>query len=104
MLLCGRQNKNSVGRWFFQCFEKRIKSSVRQHVNLIDDIYLKISDLRRISYLVDQVTNIFNGIVGSGIEFEDVEGIVFGAFFEFVDQACNNAGTGSFTNASWPAE
>ena len=34
----GCQHKDGMRRWFFQCFQQRIKSRRREHVHFVDDV------------------------------------------------------------------
>ena len=68
------QYKDSVGGRFFECFEKSIESSLRQHVHLVDDVDLVLARLWRVTHLVDQVSDVFDRVVRCRVEFVDVEG------------------------------
>ena len=60
-------------RRFFECLQECIESRVGQHVHLIDDVDFVFSKLGRVADLVDQVADVFNRIIGSGIKFKDIE-------------------------------
>ena len=76
MFLRSCKNEDGIGRRFFQCFQEGIESLGRQHMNLIDDIHLVFTHLRRDSYLVDQMTDILHRIITRGIQFKDIEGVI----------------------------
>src|SRR5690606_24525485 len=63
VLLRGSQDKNCVRRRLFQGFQKRVESRVREHMHLVDDVHLEFSELGWVANLVNQVADIFNGVV-----------------------------------------
>ncbi|MCY1523944.1 hypothetical protein D9M68_588580 [compost metagenome] len=63
MLLGGREDKDRIGRWFFQCFQKCIERIGRKHVYLINNIDLIFSGLRRNANLFNKAPDIINRIV-----------------------------------------
>ena len=67
MFFCSGKNKFSIRRRFFQSLKECIESCLRKHMNLIYDIHLVFTNLRRNSNLINEVTNIINRIVRSGI-------------------------------------
>ena len=72
MLLRSSQNEDGVAWRFFQRFQESIESRGRQHVYLIDDIYLIFTYLGRNAYLLYQLANIVYGVVGRGIQFMNI--------------------------------
>ena len=72
MLLRRSQNKDSVTGRFLQCFQECVESGSREHMHLIDNIYLIFTDLWRDAHLFHQLTDIIHRIVGSGIKFMDI--------------------------------
>ena len=72
MLLRSSQNEDGVAWRFFQCFQESIESRGRQHVYLIDDIYLIFTYLGRNAYLLYQLADIVYGVVGRGIQFMNI--------------------------------
>ena len=90
MFFGGGQNKDRIGRRFFQSLQECIERSIGKHVNFIDDIHFEFAELWRIAYLIYEVSDIFNGIVGSCIQFKNIKGICFGLFFKAIDKSCNN--------------
>ena len=64
---CGK-DEDGMMRRFFQCFQKSIEGGLRQHVDLINDIYLVLADLWRDTYLLNQRTDIFYRVVAGGIQ------------------------------------
>ena len=63
MLLCGGKDKLSI-RWrLFEGLQKRVERRARQHVNLVYDIHLVLTDLRRNTNLVDEGADVVNTAV-----------------------------------------
>src|SRR5690606_2484731 len=91
---------------FFQCLQKSVKSCGGKHMHLINNINLVFSNLRRDSNLINQIANIVNGIVGCGIQFENVESEIFAFLFIPVRIYFfgKNSCTGCFSNATWSLE
>ena len=87
VLLGGGEDEFGV-RWrLFEGLEEGVESVFAQHVNLVDDIHLVVADLRWDAHLVNKAADVVNRVVGSGIEFVDVErGVVVegAARFAFV--------------------
>ena len=77
MLLRRRQNKDSMTGRFLQCFQKSIESRDRQHMYLIDNIHLILTDLWRNPHLLYQLADIIYRIIGRGIQFMNVIGTLF---------------------------
>src|SRR5690606_23694453 len=75
MLFCGRENKNCIGRRFFQRFQKRIESCLRKHVYLVNNIDFIFPDLWRNSHLFNQATDIIHRIIRRRIQFVDTKRI-----------------------------
>ena len=77
MLFGCSQNKHRM-RWrFLQRLQESVKRRLRKHVHLIDDVHFILTALRRDPHLVYNGSNVFNLIVGGGIQFKDIERIVF---------------------------
>ena len=53
VLFGSRQNKNGMRGRLLQGFEKCIKCSLREHVNLVDDVDLVLAHLRRKTHLIN---------------------------------------------------
>ena len=60
-------------------------------MHFIDDEYFIGSLLRLKPYLIRQISNVFDRIIGSRVQFNDIEGLLFGKRF-----------TGSTGPASFP--
>ena len=88
-------------------------------MNLVNDVDLILSDLWGDSHLIDQTTDVFNGVVGSSVQFVDVERgvVVEGAArlafvaglhvlsrIQAVDGLGHDAGAGGLAHASWAAK
>ena len=99
VLLGGSKYEDRVLWWLFQGLQKGVKSSLRKHVHLINDVDLVLSYLWRNTYLVYQVSNIIHRVIGSGIQFKDVEGKIFIGILipVLVDLLGQDTGAGSFT-------
>ena len=88
-------------------------------MHLINDEYLVSAVLGLEAHLFGESPDVFDGIIGSGIEFDDVEGSAFveglargarvaglevmGALFA-IENLCKDAGTGCFTNTTGAGE
>ena len=77
VLLRGREDEFCVGGRLFERLQKGIERRCREHMHLIDDIHAVFADLGRYSHLVNQLTDVIDGVVGRGVEFVDVVGAVF---------------------------
>lgn len=77
MLLGSCQNKNSIGRWFLQRFQKGVESRLGEHVHLVDNENLVFSLLGLKANLLNQRADIFDAVVGSRIQLDDVERCIF---------------------------
>ena len=88
-------------------------------MNLIDDKYLITTNLRRYVHLFNQLTNILDAVVRSGIQFVDVvrpllveslagfalfAGIAIGFGVEAVDGLGKDAGAGGLAHSARSAE
>ena len=113
------EDELGVRRRLFQSLQEGVESGRRKHVDLVDDIHLVLSDLRRDPHLVDETADVIHRVVGSGVEFVDVErGVVvegtarlaFVACFhvlgrvEAVDGFGHNTGAGGLAYASRSAK
>src|SRR5690606_14831556 len=72
------QNENGIWRRFLQRFEKSVEGRAGEHVNFVDYVDLEATVLRRVAHLVDQVADIVDGVVGRGVQFEDIQRVEFG--------------------------
>src|SRR4051812_41653221 len=73
MLFGGRQYKDGIVRRFFQRFQEGVESCLRQHVHLIDDVYLIAAGLGWYAHLLYQAADIINRIIRSGIQLVNIE-------------------------------
>ena len=64
-------------RRFLQRLQKSVECRHREHVYLVDDEHLILSDLRRDTYLIGQIADILDRVVGSGIQFRNIVGTLF---------------------------
>src|SRR5690606_32492566 len=60
-------------RRLLQRFQKSIEGLLREHMHLIDNVNLVPTRLRRNSHLLNQSTDILDGIVGGRIKFVNIE-------------------------------
>ena len=72
MLLRRSQDKDSMTGRFFQRFQERIESRCREHVHLVDDIYLILTNLWRDTHLLHQLANVIHRVIRSSIEFVNI--------------------------------
>ena len=88
-------------------------------MHLVNNIYFVFSYLRGEAHLIGEVADAFHGIVGSGIQLENIQGIAaakgfaritfpacFNLFIDLltVDYPCKNPCTSCFTYTSRPAK
>ena len=81
--LSGCQNKDDVGRRFFQRFEQRIECRCGQHVHLIDDVY-HVQNAAVIDALADLT-------LAAGVSIDRMQA---------VDCLCKDLGAGGFAGAA----
>ena len=112
--LGGGQNKDDVGRGFFQGFQQGVERRRGQHVHLVDDVYLISTAAGGVGGLVPQVPDIVHAVVGSGIHFHHVQDVaavdaaadrtltagVAALGVEAVDGFGEDLGTGGFAGAA----
>src|SRR5712691_5146308 len=78
MHICGRQDKDSIGRWFFQGLEQGIKRFGGKHMRLVKHIDLVLTCGGRHHDLFAQVANTVDPTIGGGINLDDVERVASG--------------------------
>ena len=71
--LGGGQNKNDMGRRFFQRLEQRIEGRRGQHVHLVDDVYLILAGAGGVGSLIPQVADIVHAVVGCGVHLHHIQ-------------------------------
>ena len=119
VLLRRSKDENGIRGRFFKCLEQGVKGTLREHVNLIDDIHGVLTDLRRYTHLVNEVTDILYGVVRCRIEFVNIKralfikgltGLTFVACIEAVlgiravDGLCKDTRAGRFTHSARSAK
>ena len=72
MEFCCRQDKDHILRRFFQSLQEGIEGSHGQHVDLVNDIDLELSQAGRIGGLVSDVTDFINPVIGGRINLDDI--------------------------------
>ena len=72
VLLRSSKDKDHVCWRFLQRFEESIESSLREHVDLIDDKDLIFACLWRNESLLHECLDILHGVVARGIELENI--------------------------------
>jgi hypothetical protein len=70
--LRGSQNKDDIGRRLFNGFQQSVEGSRGKHMHLVDDIHLVFPFGRRIPYLVHDLPDIINTVVGGSIDLNDI--------------------------------
>ena len=103
----------------FECLQKRVEGRGREHVYLVDDKHLILSELRWDARLLHQCLDMLHTVVRGRVEFEDVEGALFverQATLTLVacltvcrriltvDGLGEDTGTGGLTYTPWSAE
>ena len=110
---CGK-DKDHMLRRFLHGFQQGIERRGRQHVHLIDDIYLILAHGRQIGGFIAQVTDIIHAVVGGGINFRYIQnGALINAFadstftagvraggIQAVDRFGKNFGAGGFAGTA----
>src|SRR5690606_5838492 len=69
VFFCCCKDKNSIRRRFFQCFQKRIESRLREHMHLVNYINLVFTSLWRDTNLFNQATDIVHRVIRRRIQF-----------------------------------
>ena len=69
-LSCSK-NEDCMCRRFLKCLQKGVERSLREHVDLIDDIYAVFPNLWRYAHLLHQGLDVLNAIVRRSIKFVD---------------------------------
>ena len=101
-------------RRFLHGFQQGIERRGRQHVHLIDDIYLILAHGRQIGGFIAQVTDVIHAVVGGGINFRYIQnGALINAFadsaftagvraggIQAVNRFGKNFGAGGFAGAA----
>ena len=84
--------------------EERVEGILGQHVDLVNDVDLITSVLRRDAHLVDDAPDVFDTIVGRRVQFEDIETALglFGG--EPVDGVGKNPRAGGFADPTGTTE
>ena len=72
MLFSSGKDKYGMAGRFFQCFQKSVESGSRQHVHLVNDVYLVFAYLGRDTYLFYQLPDIVYGIIGCSIQLVNI--------------------------------
>jgi hypothetical protein len=72
-------------------------------VNLVNDVDFELAKLRGIANLVDKVTNVIYRVVGSGVQFKNIQGIAV-LFFKAIDQSGYDARTSGFAYTTGTAK
>ena len=78
MHICGRQDKDSIAWWLFQCLEQGIKGFVGQHVCFIKHVNLVLTRGGRHHNLFTQVTDAVNTTIRGRIDLDDIERVARG--------------------------
>jgi len=119
VFLCRGQDELGIRRRLFQGLQESVESRCRQHVNLVDDVHLILSDLWWDAHLVDQAADVLDRVVRRGVQLVNVERsvVVEGAArltfvaglhvlggIQAVDGLGHDAGAGGFAYASRPAK
>ena len=110
---CGK-DKDHMLRRFLHGFQQGIERRGRQHVHLVDDIYLILAHGRQIGGFIAQVADVIHAVVGGGINFRYIQnGALINAFadstftagvraggIQAVDRFGKNFGAGGFAGAA----
>ena len=67
------QDEDNIRRRLLQCLQESIEGSCGEHVYLVDDEHLVAAHLRWYARLVHERLDAFHGVVGSGVQLEDVQ-------------------------------
>lgn len=106
-------------RGLFERFEEGVEGGGGEHVYLIDDVHLVLTQGGSYVYLVDEGANVVHGVIGGGIElhyivgaltiggytaFALVAGFALGGTVLAVNGFSKNACAGSFAHATRTAK
>ena len=72
MLLGSGEDEDHMSRRLLQGLEEGIEGSCGEHVHLVDDEHLVLTDLRRDACLLHQHLDILHGVVRGSVQLEDV--------------------------------
>ena len=72
-------------------------------MHLINNIHLVFTNLRRDANLIDQIPDIIYRIIGSCIQFKNIESKIFirSMGIILIDHFCKNTGASSFSYSAW---
>ncbi len=115
---CG-ENEDDIGRRFLKGLEESVESLLREHMDLIDDKHAVGALRGGHLHLLDKLADVVDAVVGSGVEFYDIErsalvertaavalvaSLSVGCRIGAVDGLGENSGAGSLADASRTAE
>ena len=72
VFLGGGEDEDDVLWRLLQCLKEGIEGSRAEHVYLVDDKHLVLSDLWRYARLLHQLLDVVHTIVAGGVELKDV--------------------------------
>ena len=116
--LSSGQDEYHMGRWLFQCFQKRVECGGRQHMDFVHNIYFIPAELGRIFDRITQVAHFIHTVVAGGVDFNDIQAFLvihpkavaaFAARVAIdgmfaVDRFGKNLGSGGFAGSAGTAE
>ena len=73
MFFGGGEHEDHVGRGLFERLEEGVEGRLREHVDLVDYEHAVAPFGGGNLHLVDEFADIVDGVVGGGVELEDVE-------------------------------
>ena len=119
MLFGSCKDENYMCRRFFQCFEKSIESSLREHMYLVDDEDFVFSHLRRYSCLIHKTLDMLHSVDACSIKLENIKrpllgkrfttltlatGIAVGLWICTINDLSKNTRTCGLTHTTRPTE
>lgn len=75
--LGGGHDKDCMGGRLFECFEKGVEGGFRKHVDFVDNVDFVLAEAWGNDGFLAQISDIVDAVIGRGIDFDDVEVIVF---------------------------
>ena len=69
----GGENEFHMLRWFFQCFQQRIKCRRGEHVNLVNNVNFIMTASRGEPDVLAELADLFNAVVTGAVDFKNVE-------------------------------
>ena len=100
----GGEEENDVGGGFFEGLEEGVEGGFREHVDFVDDVDFVGAGGGGELGALEEVADVVDAGVGGGVDFDDVDIVVFELVGEAVDFVGYDAGDGGFADAAGAGE